>query len=154
MDLGRHHALVRLRSVLFLSTAVLAAYFQLFKPDFDWPLIGHRYPYEWVSESIGLLSTVGIVFLIIYRQRHHPRREGRRSRFFGSTMWQAYFVEGSAILFVRAAQWKLDTEAGRAHYPISSWIGDAIYPVAAGSLANLIYFIAMSRSRWRWSGRW
>ena len=63
---------------LFLSTAVLAAYFQLFKPDFAWPLIGHWYPYEWFSELIGLLSTVGIVFLIVYRQKHHPRSEGRR----------------------------------------------------------------------------
>ena len=133
---------------LFLSTAVLAAYFQLFKPDFAWPLIGHWYPYEWFSEIIGLLSTVGIVFLIIYRQKHHPRNEGRGSRFFGSTFWQAYFVEalalleGSAILFVRAAEWKLDTEAGRSHYPISSWIGDAVYPTSEVSLANLIYAIA------------
>ena len=38
---------------LLLSTAVLAAYFQLFKPDFAWPIIGHWYPYEWVSELIG-----------------------------------------------------------------------------------------------------
>ena len=133
---------------LFLSTAVLAAYFQLFKPDFAWPIIGHWYPYEWFSELIGLLSTVGIVFLIVYRQKHHPRSEGRRSRFFGSTFWQAYFVEalalleGSAILFVRAAEWKLDEEAGRSHYPISSWIGDAIYPVEPSSLENLIYAIA------------
>ncbi|MFC7725822.1 heterodisulfide reductase-related iron-sulfur binding cluster [Nocardioides sp. GCM10028917] len=133
---------------LFLSTAVLAAYFQLFKPDFAWPIIGHWYPYEWFSELIGLLSTVGIVFLIVYRQKHHPRSEGRRSRFFGSTFWQAYFVEalalleGSAILFVRAAEWKLDEGAGRSHYPISSWIGDAIYPVEPSSLENLIYAIA------------
>ncbi|TGN63491.1 4Fe-4S dicluster domain-containing protein [Nocardioides eburneiflavus] len=133
---------------LFLSTAVLAAYFQLFKPDFAWPLIGHWYPYEWFSEIIGLLSTVGIVYLIVYRQKHHPRSEGRKSRFFGSNFWQAYFVEalalleGSAILFVRAAEWKLDEEVGRSHYPIASWIGDAIYPVDESSLHNLIYFIA------------
>jgi Fe-S oxidoreductase len=133
---------------LFLSTAVLAAYFQLFKPDFAWPLIGHWYPYEWFSEIIGLLSTVGIVYLIVYRQKHHPRSEGRKSRFFGSNFWQAYFVEalalleGSAILFVRAAEWKLDEEVGRSHYPIASWIGDALYPVDESSLHNLIYFIA------------
>ncbi len=133
---------------LFLSTAVLAAYFQLFKPDFAWPLIGHWYPYEWFSELIGLLSTVGIVYLIVYRQRHHPRSEGRRSRFFGSNFWQAYFVEalalleGGAILFVRAAEWKLDEEVGRSHYPIASWIGDAIYPSGEDALHNLIYGIA------------
>jgi Fe-S oxidoreductase len=133
---------------IFLSTAVLAAYFQLFQPDWAYPVIGHWYPFEWFMETIGALSTVGIVFLIIYRQKHHPRSEGRRSRFFGSTFWQAYFVEalalleGAAILFVRAAEWRLDEEAGRAHYPFSSFLGDAIYPSSVGSLENLIYLIA------------
>ncbi|GAA1914073.1 hypothetical protein GCM10009797_04810 [Nocardioides hwasunensis] len=133
---------------LFLSTAVLAAYFQLFSPSFAWPLIGHWYPYEWFSELIGLLSTVGIVYLILVRQRNHPRTKGRRSRFYGSNFWQAYFVEalalleGSAILFVRAAEWKLDEDAGRSHYPVASWIGDALYTNDASTLENIIYFIA------------
>ena len=133
---------------LLLSTAVLAAYFQLFKPDFAYPIIGHWYPFEWLMEVIGALSTIGIVFLIVYRQKHHPRSEGRRSRFFGSNFWQAYFVEalalleGSAILFVRAAEWRLDEEAGRAHYPFSSWLGDLLYPSSVTSLENLIYVIA------------
>ncbi len=133
---------------LLLSTAVLAAYFQLFKPDFAYPVIGHWYPFEWLMEVIGALSTVGIIFLIVYRQKHHPRSEGRNSRFFGSNFWQAYFVEalalleGGAILFVRAAEWRLDEEAGRAHYPFSSWLGDALYPSSVGSLENLIYLIA------------
>ena len=133
---------------LLLSTAVLAAYFQLFKPDFAYPIIGHWYPFEWLMEIIGALSTVGIVFLIIYRQVHHPRSEGRRSRFYGSNFWQAYFVEalvlleGGAILFVRAAEWRLDEEAGRAHYPFSSWIGDLLYPSSVTSLENIIFLVA------------
>ena len=133
---------------LLLSTAVLAAYFQLFKPDFAYPIIGHWYPFEWLMEVIGALSTVGIVFLIVYRQKHHPRSEGRNSRFFGSNFWQAYFVEalalleGAAILFVRAAEWRLDEEAGRLHYPFSSLLGDALYPSSVTSLENLIYLIA------------
>ena len=134
---------------IFLSTAVAAAYFQLFQPDFAWPIIGHWYPYEWFSELIGLLSTVGIIVLIIYRQVKHPRHLGRGSRFFGSTQWQAYFVEylalleGSAILFVRGAEWRLDEEAGRSHYPIASWVGDLLYPAAPGSLENIIYGVAV-----------
>ena len=133
---------------LFLSTAVLAAYFQLFKPDFAYPIIGHWYPFEWLMEIIGALSTVGIVFLIIYRQKHHPRSEGRNSRFYGSNFWQAYFVEalalleGAAILFVRAAEWRLDEDASRLHYPFSSWLGDLLYPSSVTSLENLIYLIA------------
>ncbi len=141
---------------LFLSTAVGAAYFQLFDPEFAWPLIGHFYPFEWFSEFIGLLSTIGIVFLIIYRQKNHPRSLGRKSRFFGSTFWQAYFVEflalfeGAAILFVRGAEYNLGVAEGhdnatRAHFPIASFFGDVLYPSghdSVGSLENVIYAIA------------
>jgi Fe-S oxidoreductase len=142
---------------LFLSTAVAAAYFQLFDAEFVWPFVGHFYPYEWFSEIIGLLSTIGVIVLIIYRQKHHPRTEGRDSRFYGSRMWQAYFVEflalfeGGAILFVRGAEYNLLQATGhtehatRAHFPIASWVGDVLYPNGAGdvhTLENIIYAIA------------
>ncbi|THI91795.1 (Fe-S)-binding protein, partial [Nocardioides sp.] len=142
---------------IFLSTAVAAAYFQLFDPEFVWPIVGHWYPFEWFSEAIGLLSTIGVIVLIIYRQKHHPRIEGRGSRFFGSTMWQAYFVEflalfeGGAILFVRGAEYNLLEATGhtehatRAHFPIASWVGDVLYPSgvdSAHTLENVIYAIA------------
>ncbi|MBC9731129.1 4Fe-4S dicluster domain-containing protein [Streptomyces sp. TRM68367] len=135
---------------LFLSTAVLGAYFQLFDPEWAWPIVGHWYPFEWFSEFIGALSTIGIVWLIVYRQKHHPRSEGRGSRFFGSTFWQAYFVEylalfeGAAILFIRGAEFHLaDHEhATRAHFPLSSWLGEALYPAGQGANENLVYFIA------------
>ena len=40
------------------------------RPDgsFAWPVVGHWRPFEWFSEVIGLLSTVGILYLIVYRQ--------------------------------------------------------------------------------------
>ncbi|NPC97059.1 (Fe-S)-binding protein [Nocardioides sp. zg-DK7169] len=144
---------------IILSGAVLTGYFQLFKPDFALPIIGHFFLYEWISEGLGLLSTVGIVFLIIYRQVNHPRRKGKKSRFYGSNFWQAYFVEamalleGSAILFIRGAEYNLGQIASshpedfdRFHFPISSLIGDAIFPSGAGSegtLETIIVVIAM-----------
>ena len=66
------------------------------------------------------------LLLIVYRQVNHPRRLGRKSRFYGSNFWQAYFVEamalleGSAILFIRGAEYKLDPDASRFHYPVSA----------------------------------
>ncbi|MCD9199921.1 heterodisulfide reductase-related iron-sulfur binding cluster [Aeromicrobium wangtongii] len=140
---------------IFLSTAVLQGYFQLFNPDFAWPIIGHWYPYEWAAEALGLLSTIGILYLILVRQRKHPRSLGRKSRFFGSTFWQAYFVEvmamleGAAILFIRGAEYKLielhhgGEHGGRAHFPISSYVGDALYPDSEQGLKNVIFFVAM-----------
>lgn len=138
---------------LFLSTAVGAAFFQLFDADFAWPIVGHWYPFEWFSEFIGLLSTIGIIGLIIYRQVKHPRRLQKGSRFYGSTFWQAYFVEilalleGAAILFIRGAEYNIGVAEGagnatRGHFPIASWIGD-LYPAALGSNETIIYAIAM-----------
>src|SRR3954452_3044423 len=98
--------------------------------------------------SLVVLSTVSIVFLIVYRQMHHPRNEGRKSRFFGSTFWQAYFVEamalleGSAILFIRGAEYKLDPEASRFHYPVSATFSN-LYPDGHDTLENIVYGIAM-----------
>ena len=126
---------------IFLSSAVAMAYGQLFDPEFVWPFIGHWFVYEWVGEGLGLLSTIGIVYLIVYRQKHHPRTEGRNSRFFGSTMWQAYFVEvmalleGILILFIRGAEYNLGQLIGedadrytRFHFPIAGFFGDVLYP--------------------------
>ncbi len=139
---------------IVLSAAVASAYVQLFDPEFVIPIVGHWYPVEWLFELLGVLSTVGIVFLIIYRQKHHPRSLGRKSRFFGSTMWQAYFVEafalleGGAILFIRGAEYNLlqaegDDYGTRAHFPISSYLGDALFSNDVATLENTIYAIAL-----------
>ncbi|MEX0428208.1 heterodisulfide reductase-related iron-sulfur binding cluster [Nocardioides sp. DS6] len=140
---------------LILSTAVLQGIFQLFDPSFALPLIGRWFVYEWVCEAIGVLSTIGIVFLIVYRQMHLPKREGRRSRFFGSTFWQAYFVEamalleGAAIIFIRGAEYGLDKAEGhtdsatRFHFPISSYVGEWLhYPLGKDGLETLVLVIA------------
>ncbi|WP_082555956.1 (Fe-S)-binding protein, partial [Aeromicrobium sp. Root472D3] len=140
---------------VLLSTAVLQGYFQLFDPEFAWPIIGHFYLYEWAAEGLGLLSTIGIVYLIAVRQWNHPRRLDRKSRFFGSTFWQAYFVEamamleGAAILFIRGAEYKLienfhgGEHGGRAHFPLSSYVGDLLYPESEQGLKNVVFFVAM-----------
>ncbi|HNN48688.1 MAG TPA: Fe-S cluster protein, partial [Marmoricola sp.] len=133
---------------LFLSSAVLAAYFQLFDPHFTIPLIGDTLIYGWTAELLGLLGTVGIIVLIIYRQVKNPTRLGRSSRFFGSSKWQAYFVEfmvlleSAAILFVRGAEFKLIEGARRIEFPFSHLIGN-FYPDDAHSLENIIFFVAM-----------
>ncbi len=144
---------------IILSTAVAQAFFQLFDAEFVWPLIGHFFAYEWVAEGLGLLGSLAIIPLIVYRQVIHPRRLGRKSRFFGSNFSQAYFVEfmvlleSSAILFIRGAEYNLylarggeDAEkyANGFHFPIAQYFGN-LYPTGAdsiGTLENIIYVIA------------
>lgn len=148
MDLGRHPHWFAYAAFLVLSTAVLQAFFQLFKADFAWPIIGHWVLYEWVCEILGLLGAIAIIPLSIYRQIKHPKRLGRESRFFGSTMWQAYFVEAMvflesiAILFIRGAEYKFVDHAEASHFPISQLFSH-LYPDSKSSLENIIFFIAM-----------
>ncbi len=142
-----------------LSTAVAAAFPQLFDPEWTIPVLGKWWIYEWVAELLGLLGTLAIIPLIWYRLAHQPRKLGRGSRFFGSTQWQAFFVEGmvllesSAILFIRGAEYNLaKAHGGEAaehadgfHFPVSQFFGN-LYPTghdSIGTLENIIYFIAM-----------
>ena len=137
---------------LVLSTAVAGAFPQLFDAHFVLPIIGHWPPYTWVAEFLGLFGTLAIIPLIIYRVKNRPSARGRDSRFFGSTMWQAYFVEfmvlleSSAILFIRGAEYRLLNLEGHARtieFPISQFFAN-LYPTDnAATLENIIYFIAM-----------
>lgn len=143
---------------LLLSTAVGAAYFQLFDPEWTLPVIGKLFAYEWLAELLGLLGALGIIPLIIYRVTHLPSKMGRGTRFYGSTQWQAFFVEAmvllesAAILFIRGAEYNLAKAHGGEvaehatafHFPISQFFG-ALYPTGPDSihtLENVIYAIA------------
>ncbi|MGK2875442.1 MAG: (Fe-S)-binding protein [Nocardioides sp.] len=138
---------------LILSTAVATGFVQLFDPHFALPIIGQWFVYEWVSEFIGLFGALAIIPLVVYRQVVHPRKLGRRSRFFGSNFNQAYFVEfmvlleSSAILFIRAAEKKLialdhPDEATAFHFPISQGL-TWMFPDSKEGLENAVIAIAM-----------
>ena len=156
---GAMHWFVYLAFIV-LSSAVATGYVQLFKPDFALPILGHFFLFEWVSEGLGLLGTLGIIALIIVRQLNHPRSQGRKSRFYGSTQWQAYFVEAfalvesAAILFIRGAEYNLGQidsdhpeDFTRFHFPISGYVGDFLFPAGVegneSALENTIVVIAM-----------
>ncbi|MFC7279896.1 (Fe-S)-binding protein, partial [Paractinoplanes rhizophilus] len=78
-------------SFLILFLLVVEAYFEVADPSAGLPVIGHWIVYGFVTEWIGIFGLAGILYLIFVRQR---AIRAPRSRFLGSTMWQAYFVEG------------------------------------------------------------
>ncbi|MFF5289550.1 (Fe-S)-binding protein [Paractinoplanes globisporus] len=78
-------------SFMILFLLVVEAYFEVVDPSGGLPVIGGWTPYGLVTEWVGILGLAGILYLIVMRQR---ARRAPRSRFLGSTMWQAYFVEG------------------------------------------------------------
>lgn len=133
-----------------LVATLVNAFGQLFQADWVLPVIGHWLPYEIFVEFIGLMTTLGILTLIVIRQLSLPSRAGRKSRFAGSNFGQAYFVEaviliiGLAIMTLRGLEGAL---AGVHGYEAAYF---ASYPLVAAfegtdvsTLQNLIYLTAM-----------
>ncbi|GLY48424.1 (Fe-S)-binding protein [Lentzea sp. NBRC 102530] len=90
------------------SAVLFEAYGEVFDPHFHWPIIGTWSVWLLLIELLGLGTVVGGVALAVIRQRNHPRRADRVSRFQGSDFKSAYFVEavviieGIGILMVKA----------------------------------------------------
>ncbi|WP_092803346.1 (Fe-S)-binding protein [Rhodococcus globerulus] len=96
----------------FLLGAIVwfEAYGQTFNPEFHWPIFGNWAIYHLVDEILGLGTVIGITTLIVIRQLNHPRLPIRLSRFGGSDLKAAYFVEtvvlieGLGMIFVKAGK--------------------------------------------------
>jgi hypothetical protein len=83
---------------LFLS--LITAYGQVISPAFTIPFIGNFIPYEIFVEIMAWTTGIGILVLIVIRQITRLRKPARKSRFYGSTMWQAYYVEATIVVIV------------------------------------------------------
>jgi Fe-S oxidoreductase len=140
--------------ILFLT--LINAFGQLFNPDFALPLIGHFAPYEWLTEVFGWGGLFGILLLMAVRQRLHPRSLGRRSRFFGSTFWQAYYVELTilgvviCILNLRALEYARATynateHATLVHFPLTAWLGEIYASASFEALGTAILLVAAAK---------
>ncbi|WP_329560046.1 (Fe-S)-binding protein [Streptomyces uncialis] len=123
---------------------------QLFQADWTLPLIGTWAPYEIFTELIGVLTVLGILTLIVIRQLSLPDRPGRKSRFAGSNMGQAYFVEaviliiGVAILVLRGLEGALHHVDGYTPAYLVSYPLVALFDgLSVGTLQNLVYLFAM-----------
>ena len=139
-----------------LFFTLLTAFGQLFDPHFALPVIGHFFLYEWVSEFFTVVMVIAILAFIGYRvTRPKERVRGTRGRFYGSTMWQAYFVEavilgvGLCILALRGAEYAIapygehPDQASALHFPFTAWIGGLLDGLSEPALATFIYLVAM-----------
>ncbi|WP_353510032.1 heterodisulfide reductase-related iron-sulfur binding cluster [Intrasporangium sp.] len=141
----------------YLFLTLVTAFGQLFEPSFALPLIGHFPPFEWVTEALAWTGLVAILALITIRQKNHPRSApgdgGRRSRFFGSTWWQAYYVELTilgvmiCILLLRPLEYALEKVSGgdgatALHYPLTGWLGESFAGMSVSALETAIVVVA------------
>ncbi|MGW6909311.1 (Fe-S)-binding protein [Streptomyces sp. NPDC054940] len=135
---------------LTLPPTIITAYGQLFEADWTLPVIGGFLPYELYIEFIAAMTTVGIVTLMVIRLLSLPSRAGRKSRFAGSKMGQAYFVEyviftiGLAIYVLRGLEGALHhVDHFEAAYFASYPLVLAFKGLSVATLQNLVYLFAM-----------
>jgi Fe-S oxidoreductase len=135
----------------YLFLTLVTAFGQLFQATFALPVIGHWLVYDWATELITWLMLLSIVGLTAIRLTRKPTGStARYSRFFGSRMWQGYFVEGVilgigvCILVLRGSEYALAGDsAQRSHFPLTFFIGDLLDNASASALRNTIYIVAM-----------
>jgi Fe-S oxidoreductase len=139
-----------------LFFTLVTAFGQLFDPFYQIWLLGTFFLYEWAAEGITWLMLIAIVGFIAYRlSRPRDRERGPRGRFFGSRMWQGYFVEsvifgvGVCILLLRGAEYALaqygsdPDHASEFHFPLTAWIGQLLDGMSESALKNFIFTVAM-----------
>src|SRR5688572_9729854 len=110
---------------LFLT--LVEAFGEVWNPAFHLPLVGEWSLWNLFADVIGTGTILGILYLIYRRQKDHPRRQGRKSRFAGTNEGRGYFVEavvltvGICILLIRALKVSSGlTETPAWSHPVSS----------------------------------
>ena len=145
---GFAHWFVMMGFVALLGT-LITAYGQLINPEFALPVIGHLWPYEYFTELIAWATGVGIVTLIGVRQVTRFRRKGRTSRFYGSGMFKAYYVEATILIIVfcvialRGLEGALSDEVKWNRHYVTTWfIASHLKAWTLGQLNSAVQLIA------------
>jgi Fe-S oxidoreductase len=114
-------------SFIVLFLLVVEAYFDVVSAEGKLPLLGGWAPYGLVTEWLSVFGLIAILALITVRLMNRPTRKKGLSRFTGSTMWQAYYVEYTIVgvlicgLLIRS----LKFAAGHGEYP--AWATPVTY---------------------------
>ena len=147
------HWLVMVSFVALLAT-LITSFGQIFDPLYTLPLIHHAVWWGWVSEVFAWAGLAAIITLSVVRAvtQRRAAQDPRSSRFYGSTRWQAYFVEFvigavcASVIILHALQFALLTaegsEASPASYPLTAWIGSAFSGASEVTLAGWILIFA------------
>ncbi len=127
---------------ILLMVTLVESYGSLFQRDFHIPVIGHATWLGFLEDLVAVLVLVSVWIFAGIRLVHSPRREGRRSRFFGSHIdaaWVVLFMIFNVVwslLLYRGAQ----INGGVFPYPhgafASQWAADLLAPL--GTDANKV----------------
>ncbi len=133
-----------------LLGTLITAYGQLINPEFALPIIGHLWPYEYFTELIAWATGIGIVTLIGVRQFTRIFKKGRTSRFYGSGMRKAYYVELTILVIVfcvialRGLEGALSDETKWNRHYVTTWFIAAIFKSwSLSELTSTVQLVAM-----------
>src|SRR5690348_13338778 len=123
-----------------LTLTLLESYGALFARDFHIPVIGTDPWLGFLEDLVAVLVLVSVVMFTVIRLVHSPRREGRRSRFFGSHLdaaWLVLFMIFNVVwslLLYRGAQINVGVFPYKSGAFASQWVAGLLEPL--GEQAN------------------
>ncbi|HEX8004521.1 MAG TPA: (Fe-S)-binding protein, partial [Mycobacteriales bacterium] len=134
---------------VILFGSLVEAYGELFDDDFHLPFTEGLEVYGLLVEVVAAATLLGILVLTAIRLTRRPSVAGRRSRFLGSTQWQAYYVEltivgvALAVFTLRGLRVALGTfPYGRGNV-VSYFVGEKVFgDVSEHALHNWLYAAA------------
>jgi len=138
---------------LVLLLTIVEAYGALFSRTFYIPGIGQSAALGFIEDLFATGVLAGIVVFTVIRWRTSPRKEGRRSRFFGShttAAWAVLWMIAAVVvtlLVYRGAQENTGVfpYAGDGAWPFASWVvGRWLHPLGYGvnSVLEAVFILA------------
>ncbi len=134
---GAAHAMTFWGFTILLLT-IIEAYGDLFQRNFHIPLIGQTAVIGFVEDFFTVAVLVALCVFTVIRFQHSPKRENRRSRFFGSHTTAAWITLGLiagvmiSLLLYRGAQ------VNTGNFPYGWWafashiVGRWLHPLGTG----------------------
>jgi Fe-S oxidoreductase len=125
---------------ILLMLTVLEGYGALFDRDFHIPVIGQQPWLGFLEDLVAVLVLVSVAIFAVIRIVHSPRREGRRSRFFGSHLDAAWVVLGMIVAVVASLLLYRGAQVNAGVFPFESgafaseWVAGVLAPL--GQEAN------------------
>jgi hypothetical protein len=136
-------------TVLLLT--IIEAYGALFSRTFAIPGIGHWAVIGFLEDLFAVGVLAGIITFTVIRLRNDPRKEGRRSRFFGSHTRAAWVVLGMiavvivTLLVYRGAQQNTGVFSYPHAWAFASWaVAQVPHPLGYGvnSVLEVVFILA------------
>src|SRR5246500_3948329 len=135
---------------IVLLLTIIESYGNLFSRTFAIPGIGHWAFIGFVEDLFAVGVLAGIITFAVIRIREDPRKEGRRSRFFGSHTGAAWVVLGMIFLVIATLLLYRGAQVNTGVFPYDDWafashtVGAWLHPLGYGvnSVLEVVFLLA------------